>query len=129
MPLVAPMPSPSGTRGSSTGSDPLARLRALPNAPAPNDDIRRIRGNCGSESKQMVVNALAHIAVGGPKGWGNEHTRRLKLVEANLRRRPYADANGTRSEGMEAECVWEIDVREGTAAMLLRYQDANRWTR
>ncbi|GJE88934.1 HotDog domain-containing protein [Phanerochaete sordida] len=84
-------------------------LLGLPKAPAPNDDISRIKGSCSDEVKQACVNALAHYGVGGPGVYGNEFTRHLTLVCADVRPRMFAP-EGTEKRGLEAEVTFEIEV-------------------
>lgn len=95
-------------------ADPLARLRSLPKAGSPNDDVSKVRGNCTDEVKQLNVNILAHYAGVGASGvFGSEQAKQLKLVEANLRHPRLAAPTSNDPNVLQAEAIYEIEVAEG----------------
>lgn len=100
-------------RAASTTADPLARLRSLPKAGPPNDDVSQVRGNCSDEHKQLNMNAWAFYAPSGTAVFGSEQARQLKLVEANIRKRRVGPPNSSDPDGYEAETIYEIEVKEG----------------
>ncbi|KAJ8698870.1 hypothetical protein PTI98_005532 [Pleurotus ostreatus] len=85
----------------SSHSDPLHFFRSLP--PAPNADVKKIKGNFSDTHKQLSANALAYFVDTG-NTWGSGVGQRLNLVEINLSKR---DA-GT----LEAQTILEIEVTE-----------------
>ncbi|KIP10372.1 hypothetical protein PHLGIDRAFT_11320 [Phlebiopsis gigantea 11061_1 CR5-6] len=95
-------------------TDSTARLRSLPKAGPPNDDVSKIRGNCTDEVKQLNVNILAYYAgVGASSVFGSEQAKQLRLVEANL---SYPRTGGPITDNpssLQAEAIYEIEVQEG----------------
>ncbi|KDQ29777.1 hypothetical protein PLEOSDRAFT_1038800 [Pleurotus ostreatus PC15] len=85
----------------SSHSDPLHFFRSLP--PAPNADVKKIKGNFSDTHKQLAANALAYFVDTG-NTWGSGVGQRLNLVEINLSRRD----GGT----LEAQTILEIEVTE-----------------
>lgn len=98
-----------------TMSDPLARLRAFPRAGAPNDDVSAIRGNCSMANKQLAVNVLMRVGAGESTVWGHEMIKRTKLVEMNVRPRPYTSvpSGPAGAQSLEAEVKFEVAVQQG----------------
>ena len=99
--------------------DPLARLRSIPPAPAPNDNPESIKGNVSLEEKRLQANILAyHVAHNpGSKIFANEALRGLQLVEVNVRKQSPQDASG-RVE-LCAETICEITVEESRSPLTL----------
>lgn len=91
--------------------DSLARLRAFPPAPAPNDRPEDIAGNVSLDEKRLNANILAyHVAHSlGSNVFANKAIHGLKLVEINVRDRPQITSA---RKVMEAETVCEITVEE-----------------
>lgn len=110
--------------------DSLQRLRALPRAPAPNDDAATVKSNLPHQDVELLQNILAyHVAHRpGSSVFGNSHANRLRLTEADVRPRqevrdaPQPDSSrqtpGTqkarpKGDELEAVTVCEIVVEEG----------------
>ncbi|KAI0784895.1 hypothetical protein C8Q75DRAFT_723594 [Abortiporus biennis] len=87
-------------------SDPLARLRAFPKAPPPNDNPSAIRGNVSLESKQLCANILAyHVAhYPGSTVFANEALRELKAVEVNVMKTAEGES---KKETLKCEAIFE----------------------
>ncbi|OJT14235.1 hypothetical protein TRAPUB_9219, partial [Trametes pubescens] len=113
-----------------SSGDSLQRLRALPRAPAPNDDAATVKSNLPHQDVELLQNILAyHVAHRpGSSVFGNSHANRLRLTEAYVRPRqevrdaPQRDSSrqppGTqkarpRADELEAVTVCEIVVEEG----------------
>lgn len=92
--------------------DPLARLRAFPPAPAPNDRPEEILGNVSLVEKKLHANILAyHVAhAHNSKVFANDAIQGLKLAEVNVREHPQNPGTG---KMLEAETVCEIKVEDG----------------
>lgn len=112
--------------------DSLQRLRALPRAPAPNDDAATVKSNLPHQDVELLQNILAYHVAHRPRSsvFGNSHANRLKLTEAYVRpRQEVRDApqrgsdssrqtSGTqkarpKGDELEAVTVCEIVVEEG----------------
>lgn len=92
----------------------IARLRSLPKAGPPNDDVSKVRGNCTDEVKQLNMNILAHYAGVGASGvFGSKQAEELRLVEANLRHPRSGGAISDNPSNQQAEAIYEIEVQEG----------------
>lgn len=95
-------------------ADPLAIIRALPRAPAPNDDPTTIRGNVSLEHKELCQRILYfHVAnYPGSTVFSNQLMNDLKIVEVNSRRMKVGedDASGGILQG---ETIFEIEVTKG----------------
>lgn len=92
--------------------DPLARLRALPKAGPPNEDVSAIRGNCTDESKQLNVNTLAFYAAAGTNVFGSEQAKHIKMLEANVRQRTCGTEHWADPQALEAEVIFDVPVHE-----------------
>ncbi|KAJ6459028.1 HotDog domain-containing protein [Mycena sanguinolenta] len=81
--------------------------RSLPNAP--NVDVKRIRGNISDEEKQINANTFAYFCTGSGvtkfPPFGNEISRRLKIVEINVLNNPATMVT-------EGEVVFEVEVTQ-----------------
>lgn len=56
---------------------------------------------------------MVQIGVAGPATWGHEHAARLKMVEANIKRRPSSQVDGNGQQAQEVEVAYEIVVQDG----------------
>ncbi|GJE87509.1 HotDog domain-containing protein [Phanerochaete sordida] len=93
--------------------DPLARLRTLPKAGHPNEDVSTVRGNCTDDVNQLNVNALAYYAGAGTNVFGNEQARHIQLVEANVRRRRGGPPGAwAEAHALEAETIYDVPVHD-----------------
>ncbi|KAI0690850.1 hypothetical protein BC835DRAFT_158477 [Cytidiella melzeri] len=95
--------------------NPFHRNRPYPKAPAPNDDVSAVRGNCSVEHKQLNLNTLAFFGGNGETSvFGFDAAKHLKLVEMNLNKRALSsDSNGGKIEVFEGHTVCEIEVKKG----------------
>ncbi|KAH9849529.1 hypothetical protein C2E23DRAFT_933792 [Lenzites betulinus] len=93
-------------------ADRLARLRAFPRAPAPNDDSATVKSNLSDEDVQLLQNILAHHVAHRPDStvFGHAHARNLKLTEAFVRIRRAAEKAQPSPDDLEAVTVCEIPM-------------------
>ena len=94
-------------------ADPLARLRAIPKAGPPNDDLSAVRGNCTDEVKQISLNALSYYSGGGTNVFAADQAKHMKLTDVNVRRRQSSPENTSLPQALEAEMIVELEVHEG----------------
>ncbi|KAI0788223.1 hypothetical protein C8Q74DRAFT_1366981 [Fomes fomentarius] len=86
------------------GSDAIARLRAFPRAPAPNDDAAAVESNLSEADVVLCQNVLAyHVAHRlGSKVFGNGQAKGLKMVAVHVKRRGSEDDGASEFEGSPA---------------------------
>lgn len=104
--------------------DPKPRFphnRTYPTAPAPNDDISSIKGNCTPEQKQCHANILAYyVGADDSKVFARNEVRDMKLVEINVNERKVGSEVDERdSKALEGQIVCEIVVKEGRGASVV----------
>ncbi|KAH9916761.1 uncharacterized protein BXZ73DRAFT_105739 [Epithele typhae] len=101
--------------------DPLARLRAFPRAPAPNDDPTSVKTNFPQDDVVLNQNILAYHIGHHPdsKVFGHAQAGHLKLIELHARDRRDASTpanvsalDGISSANLEAVTVCELTVTE-----------------
>lgn len=113
------------------GSDAIARLRAFPRAPAPNDDATAVESDLSEADVVLCQNILAyHVAHRlGSKVFGNGQAKGLKMVAVHVKGRgsdaiegspasPQSPNLGPARKGgvpddLEAVTVCELTVEEG----------------
>ena len=88
--------------------------RVYPTAPAPNDDVSAVGGNCTPEQKQWSANLLAHFnGHKGPAVFGQNVLNNIKLVEMNLNKRKLGSTDGADRDEYEGQQIYELKVDEG----------------
>lgn len=86
-----------------------------PTAPAPNDDISAIAGNCTPEHKQWNANILAYfVGSDGESVFGQSAFKGMKLVEMNMNKRKIGSTANADDAELEGQTVCELEVKEGT---------------
>ena len=92
--------------------------RTYPTAPAPNDDISAIGGNCTLEQKQQNVNILAYfLGADDETLFGRNELKDMKLVEMDVYKRKIgSSAENSEVDALEGRTVCEIEVKKGTGS-------------
>jgi hypothetical protein len=97
---------------------PFERNRLYPKAPAPNEDVSTVQGNCSDEHKQLNMNTLAfYVGSDYPSIFAHDAVKDLKLVAMNLNKRNLlgspSGGSGVNAEILEGQTICEITVKEG----------------